>query len=131
MRYVSRLIKLKADVSCSVQFHIRKDQVVRRWLIDLKQPPQVNINTNTSASTSATKTCTTDTAVSELVTLEDRATRSDVVIACSDEVFLQLLTKKLSPEYAHFSGVLTVKGNPLLVEKVKILLKCIAESSTQ
>ena len=127
------MIKLKADVSCSVQFHIHKDQVARRWLIDLKQPPQININTstNTSASTSATKTCTTDSTVSELVTLEDKTTRSDVVIACSDEVFLQLLTKKLSPEYAHFSGVLTVKGNPLLVEKVKILLKCIAESSTK
>lgn len=115
---------LKEDVNCSVQFHIRKDQNVRIWLIDAKQPSQVTTNTSSS---------TTDTTVKELLTFEDQAIRPDVVVTCSDEVFMQLLTYKLSLENARHKGLLRVVGypQPLLFEKVRLLLKIINLFSTK
>ena len=44
--------------------------------------------------------------------------RAGVLIICSDETFLAMVSGKLSPEYAYMSGSIVVKGNATIALKV-------------
>ncbi len=52
----------------------------------------------------------------------DGETRGQVLIACSDDTFMALSTKKISPEMAYMRGLIQVKGNVSAISKVKELL---------
>ncbi len=53
--------------------------------------------------------------------------KSDVLIRCSDSTFIDLIQSKLSPEYAYFKGLLELKGSPILVNKVRILIEYVSK----
>jgi len=101
----AKIAELVEKVACSVQFHIRASKettsVTKKWL--------VNLTTVSSAF------------VREVDEKVDG--RSDVLVKCTDEVFMFLVKGKLSPEYAYFRGDLQVKGSPQQVMKVKSLIE--------
>lgn len=96
----TKRVELVGKVAGSVQFHIGDSKYTKKWLVNLK---------------------TASDAVVREVTTQDG--RSDVLVKCTDQVFMSLIQGKVSPEYAYFRGELEIKGNPQQIMKVKSLIE--------
>uniref|UniRef100_A0A671MPU8 Peroxisomal multifunctional enzyme type 2 n=1 Tax=Sinocyclocheilus anshuiensis TaxID=1608454 RepID=A0A671MPU8_9TELE len=89
--------ELVKKVNAVLGWEISKDgRTVREWTVDLKTGRG---------------------------SLHTGASEADVIFSVSDEDFMEVVTGKLNPQKAFFSGKLKVKGNIMLSQKLEAVLK--------